>query len=126
MSFTEQLNGMEQKEELTLKQYQAFTRTTAIYPKDTAIEYLTLGLVGEAGEIANKIKKVIRDSDSWTVEQYKESREEVVKELGDVFWYLVRIADEMGKDSEDIIKENMVKLQSRKERGTISGNGDNR
>lgn len=111
---------------MTLKEYQKFTRTTAIYPQEQAAEYLTLGLVGEAGEIANKVKKVIRDQDNWSPEQFEDSRQSVKKEIGDVFWYLVRLVDEMGEDAEQILQTNADKLQSRKDRGVIGGSGDER
>jgi MazG nucleotide pyrophosphohydrolase domain. len=101
-----------------IKEYQDKTRETAIYPEDEALEYLVLGLNGEAGEVAEKVKKHIRDG--------KELDEDFAKELGDVLWYLVRLVDEMDGDMEDVIQSNLDKLFDRKERGKIQGSGDNR
>jgi MazG nucleotide pyrophosphohydrolase domain. len=101
-----------------IKEYQDKTRETAIYPEDKALEYLVLGLNGEAGEVAEKVKKHIRDG--------KELDEDFAKELGDVLWYLVRLVDEMDGDMEEVIQSNLDKLFDRKERGKIQGSGDNR
>jgi NTP pyrophosphatase (non-canonical NTP hydrolase) len=101
-----------------IKEYQEKTRETAIYPEDEALEYLVLGLNGEAGEVAEKVKKHIRDG--------KELDEDFAKELGDVLWYLVRLVDEMDGDMEEVIQSNLDKLFDRKERGKIQGSGDNR
>lgn len=106
-----------------LKAYQDFTITTAIYPEagtgsKCALMYLALGLSGEAGEVSEKIKKFYRDGPIDT--------EEVLKEVGDVFYYLTRLVDEMGGDVEDVLRRNMAKLQSRQKRGVLSGSGDNR
>lgn len=103
--------------------YQAFTKSTAIYPKDEALWYTTLGLVGEAGEIANKVKKVIRDKGGIPTDSDKL---EIAKEIGDVMWYVARLADELGVPLLDLILDNVKKLSSRKERGVIGGSGDNR
>ena len=97
--------------------YQAKAKETAIFPPETALAYLTLGLVGEAGEIANKAKKVIRDG---------RSTDGLADELGDVLWYVAVLADHLGKDLGDLADENLAKLASRKERGALGGSGDNR
>lgn len=89
-----------------------------MYPENQALEYLALGLNGEAGEVAEKLKKHIRDG--------KELDEDFAKELGDVLWYLVRLVDEMDGDMEEVIQSNLDKLFDRKERGKIQGSGDNR
>lgn len=101
-----------------IKDYQEKTRETAMYPENQALEYLALGLNGEAGEVAEKLKKHIRDG--------KELDEDFAKELGDVLWYLVRLVDEMDGDMEEVIQSNLDKLFDRKERGKIQGSGDNR
>lgn len=109
---------------MTFKDYQKKSRQTAIYPgKDTNFIYPTLGLVGEAGEVAEKIKKTIRDDNGILTD---EKKEELKKELGDVLWYLSQISTEIGASLEDIAKMNIEKLFSRKERGVLSGSGDNR
>tara|TARA_R110000782_G_scaffold256169_2_gene345076 strand:+ start:1495 stop:1869 length:375 start_codon:yes stop_codon:yes gene_type:complete len=105
---------------ITATEYQTAACGTAIFPKETALAYLTLGLAGEAGEIANKVKKFIRDGDNPT------KREEIGKELGDVCWYLAVLSDELGLNLGQIMEQNIDKLASRKKRGTLGGNGDNR
>jgi NTP pyrophosphatase (non-canonical NTP hydrolase) len=84
-------------------------------------EYPTLGLVGEAGEIANKVKKIQRDHlDHATV------RESVAAELGDVLWYAAALATELGLSLDVIAQMNLTKREDRRARGVISGSGDNR
>lgn len=82
-----------------------------------------LGLVGESGEIAEKFKKIIRDKNG---ELTEEAKTEIIKELGDVLWYITTIAHLLGSDLETVAKRNNEKLLSRKARGKISGSGDNR
>ncbi|MEK7624417.1 MAG: nucleoside triphosphate pyrophosphohydrolase family protein [Patescibacteria group bacterium] len=109
---------------MTFEEYQKISRETAIYPdKDKNFIYPTLGLAGEAGEIAEKIKKVLRDK-SGIVDE--ETRKEISKELGDVLWYLSQLATEMELSLEEIASLNIEKLKSRKERGALHGSGDNR
>lgn len=103
---------------MRLNDYQEFTQTTAIYPRGLAIEYLALGLASEAGEVAGKIKKSIRDGGYDVMG--------LMDEVGDVFWYLARICDEAGFKAEEVLQMNRDKLQSRKERGVIGGSGDKR
>ena len=83
------------------------------------IFYMTMGLCGEAGEVANKIKKVMRDGKSPDIEDLK-------KELGDCLWYVAGMATVLGIDLDDIADANLIKLHSRKARGVIEGSGDNR
>ena len=82
-----------------------------------------LGLSGEAGEVADKVKKIIRDKKGKVSEEDKEA---IVKELGDVMWYLAGIARYLDTPLEEVAKKNIKKLVSRKQRGVISGSGDNR
>jgi len=98
--------------------YQNKTESTAIYPEDQALEYLALGLNGEAGEVAEKIKKHIRDG--------KEVDEDFAKELGDVMWYLARLIDELDSDMSKVARSNLSKLKDRQERDKLQGSGDNR
>lgn len=105
--------------------YQNATRETAVYPHvDTgdieALSYCALGLVGEAGEVANKIKKLLRDGDT------PELRRAARGELGDVLWYLARLADELGVSLSGVAEANLAKLHDRKARGVLGGSGDNR
>lgn len=109
---------------MTFEEYQNLSRETAIYPdKGNNFIYPTLGLVGESGEVAEKIKKVLRDQ-NMTISD--DTRRELLKELGDVLWYLANLGVELGISFEEIAKANIEKLRSRKERGVLHGQGDNR
>jgi NTP pyrophosphatase (non-canonical NTP hydrolase) len=101
-----------------MKEYQEFTRTTAIYPKDKALEYLTLGLCSEAGEVCAAMKRKIRDG--------SDLKQQVLAELGDVVWYITRLADELDTDLEKIMDANEAKLKDRQARNVIKGSGDDR
>ena len=106
---------------VTFDEYQKRAAETAIYPKKQGIEYTTLGMVGEAGEIANKVKKVLRgDYDKDALRQM------LAGEIGDVLWYAAMLATELDLDLQKIAQDNLDKLSSRKQRGVISGSGDNR
>ena len=78
----------------------------------------TLGLCGESGEVAEKIKKYFRDEDY--------SKEDIVKELGDVLFYVTALTNHIGSDLETVMRSNIKKLQDRKKRNKIQGSGDNR
>ncbi len=109
---------------MEFNEYQKKAWETAIYPKKgNNLIYPMLGLGGESGEVLEKMKKIIRDEDS---KISNEKREEIEKELGDVFWYLAAISTELGLKLEDVIQTNIKKLASRKERNLIHGSGDNR
>jgi len=109
---------------MTFQEYQDEARKTAIYPnKDNNFVYPTLGLAGEAGEVAEKIKKVIRDNDGVISE---EKKQEVTKELGDVLWYVANLAKELGVSLDEVAQKNLEKLQSRQQRNELHGSGDNR
>ena len=98
--------------------YQEKTGETAVYPEENAVEYLALGLNGEAGEVAEKVKKSIRDD--------KELGDDLKDEIGDCLWYIARLLDELGYDMSEAAESNLDKLFDRKERGKIKGSGDNR
>lgn len=108
---------------LTLRQYQEEAVKTAIYGEGSNIIYPTLGLTGEAGEVADKIKKVLRDEGGVFSDEIKQ---EIAKELGDVLWYLAALSRDLGVSLDEIAYGNLEKLRSRQERGVISGSGDNR
>lgn len=109
---------------LSFIEYQSASRKTAIYPrKGKNFIYPTLGLSGETGEIAEKIKKILRDNKGVVDD---DSRKELSKELGDVLWYMANLAVELGLNLEEIARENLSKLASRKRRGQLHGSGDNR
>jgi NTP pyrophosphatase (non-canonical NTP hydrolase) len=110
---------------LELNDYQQKTRQTAIYSDSgtksyTAINYTTLGLVGEAGELANVWKKALRDGD------FAGARERMRYELGDVLWYLARLGDELGMKLEEVAQCNIDKLKDRKARNRLGGSGEDR
>jgi NTP pyrophosphatase (non-canonical NTP hydrolase) len=104
-------------------EYQRFSRRTAAYPRDAWLTYPALGLVGEAGEVAEHAKKAIRDHGGLIDD---ERRTAISKELGDVLWYVTQLASELGLELEDIALENLEKLFSRQRRGMLSGSGDDR
>ncbi len=109
---------------MTLDEYQKQSGETAFYPdRGRNFVYPTLGLVGEAGEVADKIKKILRD-DQGIIESSK--REAIKFELGDVLWYVAQLASELNLSLGDIAESNLKKLISRKERDVLSGSGDNR
>jgi aspartate/methionine/tyrosine aminotransferase/NTP pyrophosphatase (non-canonical NTP hydrolase) len=95
----------------------------AIYPDDRRIIYPTLGLTGEAGEVADKVKKVIRDAHE---EFTPEKKLEIVKEIGDVMWYCATLARDLGYELDDVAQMNVDKLRSRMQRNHLTGSGDNR
>lgn len=109
---------------MTFEEYQCESQKTARYPNIGApYVYPTLGLVGEAGEVAEKVKKIFRDHGSVLDE---ERRKELSKELGDVLWYMAQLATTLGLSLEDIAAANLEKLQSRLDRNMVHGDGDNR
>lgn len=109
---------------MNFEEYQEKSRKTAKYP-DVGGNYIypTLGLSGEAGEVAEKIKKVLRDKGGLISD---ETRGEIKKELGDVLWYVSQLATELGLALDDVAESNIEKLYNRMERGVLQGNGDNR
>jgi len=109
---------------LTPDKYEDLAGQTAIFPKEKALEYLALGMTSEAGEVAGKVKKLIRDGED--VEGFEMKKIAIASEIGDVIWYCAMMAKEVGVPLNDIMKENLKKLHSRKERGTLHGSGDNR
>jgi len=105
-------------------EYQKQSKETAVYPIiGESYVYPVLGLSGEAGEVANKIKKIFRDKGAVLDE---DTRNQVKKELGDVLWYLSQVATEMDLSLSEIAQLNLDRLFDRKKRGTIHGEGDNR
>ncbi|WKZ25643.1 MAG: nucleoside triphosphate pyrophosphohydrolase family protein [bacterium] len=105
-------------------EYQKFCKSTAVYPKiGKSFVYPLIGLQGEVGEVSEKIKKLFRDDKGILT---KEKKVEITKELGDVLWYVSQLSTEFNLRLSDIVKGNIEKLSSRKERGKIHGSGDNR
>jgi len=103
--------------------YQTAARETAVYPWHLSCIYPTLGLCGEAGEVAEKVKKIHRDKHG-TPDQ--SDLEAIEKELGDVLWYLSNIASDMNLSLDHIAKLNLEKLAARAARGVLHGSGDDR
>jgi NTP pyrophosphatase (non-canonical NTP hydrolase) len=118
--------GKETEMTLNMNEYQDIARRTAIY-KD-AIIYPALGLAGEAGEVAEKIKKLIRDKGgvAGLSEMEEEDHQAVAKEIGDVMWYCANLSLDIGYKLEDVAKINIGKLAKRQIEGKLSGSGDNR
>ena len=109
---------------MNFNDYQAEASKTAIYPnKGNNLYYPTLGLCGEAGEVAEKIKKVMRDEGGCPS---IEKSGELMKEIGDVLWYIAALYEELDIDMETCATLNIEKLKSRQQRGTLQGSGDNR
>lgn len=111
---------------MDFNQYQEKAGETAVYPgKGTifGVVYCALGIAGEAGEIANKVKKLLRDLDGNLT---PEANDAIADEMGDELWYLGQMATELKRKFDSVADRNLLKLASRKERGTIHGNGDNR
>ena len=98
--------------------YQKSAAETAIYSSKHAVIYPALGLAAEAGEVAIKVKKILRDGDF--------DRKAIADEIGDCLWYIAALCRDLNVSMNDIAKTNLSKLQDRKKRGVISGSGDNR
>jgi len=109
---------------LTFKEYQEKSRKTVVYPDaGNNFIYPALGLAGETGEVIEKIKKIVRDK-NYKIDN--ETREKIAKEIGDVLWYIAQLCTELNLDMEEIAQKNLDKLFSRKERGVLHGDGDDR
>ncbi|MES2971689.1 MAG: nucleoside triphosphate pyrophosphohydrolase family protein [Patescibacteria group bacterium] len=110
---------------MTLDEYQEKATTTALFTGDEFMDLLhwTLGIGGEAGEITEKIKKIVRDKHGKVSDQ---DREDLMKEVGDVLWYLAVLTGHLGYSFDEVARVNLDKLQSRQKRGKLGGSGDNR
>jgi len=109
---------------MNLSDYQQRARVTAVYPgAGDNLLYPTLGLCGEAGEVAEKVKKMVRD-DGGVLSN--DRRDALAKELGDVLWYVAALATEAGLDLDAVAEANLQKLLSRSDRGALHGSGDDR
>lgn len=109
---------------MNFDRYQTESRKTAIYPSAGAnLTYPVLGLCGEAGEVAEKYKKILRDKNG-TIDA--RDREALVKELGDVLWYLAQVASELSVSLDEVATLNLAKLADRKTRAVLQGSGDDR
>jgi NTP pyrophosphatase (non-canonical NTP hydrolase) len=113
-------------DDLTFTHYQRLAARTAMYPgrDDQALApYPALGLAGEAGEVCEQIKKVLRDDAGQVTEA---RRKALSKELGDVLWYVAAVCSELGLDMGQVAGDNVAKLADRQRRGVLGGEGDDR
>jgi len=101
-----------------LNEYQEMAASTAIYKVEHQVIYPALGLAAEAGEVANKVKKILRDGSF--------DREGISDEIGDCLWYIAALCRDLNLDMGDLAKANLEKLYGRKQRGTLQGSGDKR
>lgn len=110
---------------MTFTEYQNATKATAMYPIPNQFVpiYPALGLAGEVGEVSEHIKKALRDDGGYVT---AERQDKLYKELGDVLWYVARLADDLDLNLDDIAQTNIRKLEDRKDRGVLGGAGDNR
>lgn len=114
---------------MTFDEYQKLAATTDITASKgegvLSISFMdkVLGLVGESGEVADKVKKILRDKDA---QLSKDDRAELAKELGDVLWYVSTVADNLGVNLDDVASNNIKKLKDRQIRGKLGGSGDDR
>ena len=106
------------KKEMGLNAYQKAAAKTAIYKPEHSILYPALGLAGEAGEVANKVKKMLRDGNF--------DRQAIAAEVGDVLWYIAALSRDLNLEMHDLAMKNLEKLYRRKARGTLQGSGDKR
>jgi len=107
---------------MNLNKYQEKALETAIYPEQYKIIYPALGLNGEAGEVAEKVKKIMRGDSGLSANRMTD----IALELGDVLWYVATCAADLGYSLEDIAKMNIEKLSMRQKKGLLGGNGDHR
>lgn len=108
---------------MTFEEYQQAARQTAIFPNDNTISYLALALCGEAGELADKVKKVLRDKEGIFT---KEDLRAIALEAGDCMWYLANLGQAIGISLSEMAEMNKEKIHRRQINGTIHGSGDNR
>lgn len=113
---------------MTFSEYQNDTPKTAVYKNNLLtqterLSYVTLGLTGESGEIANKVKKILRDNNGIITQEFIDNIE---GEIGDTLYYISQLCNELGLKLSDCARKNILKLQDRARRGVIQGNGDNR
>ena len=110
----------------TMATYQQLCTETQIYPREHAVFYPALGLAGEAGEVANKIKKIMRDRKGDVNNLPGEVKDEITSELGDCLWYISALATDLGIGLDGVAFENIKKLDKRQANNTLHGSGDKR
>jgi len=107
----------------TFDTYQTEARTVANYPDNLPVIYSALALAGEAGEVANKVKKIYRDDGGLVTD---DRRAQIKKELGDVLWYVAALCSDLGLKMRDVAVGNINMLIDRKQRNVLHGDGDDR
>ena len=116
---------------MTLNEFHEKALSTAGYPNEFKTIYPALGMNGEAGEVADKVKKILRDTE-YRKDKYgaiaipDEKKKDIALEIGDVLWYCATLSADLGYSLDDIAQMNVEKLASRKARGVLGGSGDNR
>ena len=105
--------------EVSTHGYSSWVESKMLTKGDTRLVENTLGLVGEAGEVAEKVKKLLRDNS-------KIDTKDIIKELGDVAFYLTGLANYFNSNLDEVLDSNMQKLNDRQDRGVLGGSGDNR
>ena len=112
---------------MTLDEYQRGALRTASFPASVRVLYPALKLAGEAGEVTEKLGKLMRD-EGWLpgMPLTATQREALTQELGDVLWYVAVLAADLEVDLETVAAGNLAKLASRQVRGVIGGSGDDR
>ena len=112
---------------MTFDEYAREARTTATYPDAAHLLYPVLKLAGEAGEVAEKLGKLMRD-EGWTPGRAltPDQRDALALELGDVLWYVAAIAHDLEVPLAEVAARNLAKLADRRARGVIGGSGDSR
>lgn len=110
---------------MTLDEYQKEALVTAVFTDDEFkdLAHWVFGITGEAGEIAEKFKKIVRDKEAIIGDT---DRDEIIKEIGDVMWYLAVLAKQLDVSFDEVGKRNIAKLRDRQNRNKIQGSGDNR
>lgn len=112
---------------MTIDDYAQMARATAAYPVEATLLYPVLKLAGEAGEVAEKLGKLMRD-EGWSpgTPLSDAQRDALALELGDVLWYVAAVAHDLGLPLDEVAARNVAKLADRHSRGVISGSGDTR
>ena len=108
---------------MTVKEYENIIQYSKIYPQGLSVIYPVIGLNGEAGEVAEKVKKALRDNGGVFG---GETRKAILKELADVVWYVWATADDLGYSLKDVLKTGADKFIERKNTNTLHGEGDDR
>jgi len=120
-------------DKLTLNSYQRRAGNTSIYPGQGLIEgilYCSLGLAGEAGEVAGRVKKILRDDKLTSFEDVSalspDRKRAIVRQLGDALWYIARLASELDMPLSKVAQMNLDKLHTRQTLNRLTGQGDSR